>query len=110
MFVRCAYFKGRIKEGLEDDFHSYVEDRMMPLWAQFPGAREVRVLRPVESDGEGTPLLVVAMRFGNRQAIENALASDVRARSRELSKGLLDMFEGEVVHAIFALDELTVRG
>jgi antibiotic biosynthesis monooxygenase (ABM) superfamily enzyme len=111
MFVRCAFFKGRVAPGQEDAFHSYVEERMMPLWAAFPGALEVRVLREVETDSEGTRLpLVMAMRFPTRQAIDAALASDIRAQSREAGKGLLAMFEGEVVHTVFAMDELVAAG
>jgi hypothetical protein len=52
----------------------------------------------------------MAMRFPTRQAIEAALASDIRAQSREAGKDLLAMFEGEVVHTVFALDELVAAG
>ena len=111
MFVRCALFKGRIKPGQEDAFHTIVEERLMPLWAAFPGAEEVRVLREVDTDSESTPLpLVIAMRFATRQAIETALASSVRAESREVSKGLIALFEGEVVHTVFAVDDLATTG
>lgn len=110
MFVRCAFFHGQIRPGQEDAFHTFIEKRLMPLWAAFPGARAVRVLRPVESDSETTPFLIVQMHFATRQAIENALASDIRARSREVLTGLLDLFEGHIVHAIFASDELRAGG
>lgn len=109
MFVRCAFFKGRVKPGLEADFDAYIETRLKPLWARFPGVLEVRVLREVETDSDSIPLpLVLAMRFASREAIEAALASPARAESREVSKGLIQMFEGEVVHTVFAADELAL--
>lgn len=109
MFVRCAFFKGRIKPEQEDAFHTLIEERLMPLWAAFPGAEQVRVLRSLESDSESMPLpLVVVMHFATRQAMDTALASDARARARAASEALLELFEGEVVHTVFAADELAV--
>lgn len=109
MFVRCAFFNGRIKPGSEEAFDSIVEQRLMPLWAQFPGVEEVRVLRQLESDSETQMLpLVLFMGFRTREAITTALASDVRTQSRTVSEELLEHFEGEVVHSVFIADELPV--
>jgi hypothetical protein len=33
------------------------------------------------------------------------LASEVRHRSREVSKGLIEMFDGTVFHTIFSADD-----
>jgi len=111
MFVRCAFFRGRVKPGREAEFDAHVENTLKPLWARFPGAEEVRVLRQVESDVDHTRFeMVLAMRFASREAIDEALASDVRARSREASKPLHEMFEGDVFHTVFAADELPLGG
>jgi hypothetical protein len=110
MFVRCAFFKGRIKPGSEDAFDSIVEERLMPLWARFPGVDEVRVLRQIETDSETQPLpLVVLMSFQSRAAIDTALSSPVRGQSRAASQELLAHFEGEVFHTVFIADELPVE-
>ena len=50
MYVRCAFFEGRVKPGMDDAFHRFVTDNLMPLWTQFPGADEVRVLSQRSSD------------------------------------------------------------
>lgn len=109
MFVRCAFFNGRIKPGSEETFDAIVEDRLMPLWAQLPGVEEVRVLRQLESDSEDAQLpLVLFMGFQTREAINTALASNVRAQSSAVVKELLEHFEGVVVHSVFIADELPV--
>ena len=102
MFIRCAFFLGRVKPGHEEAFTRYVEDRLVPLWTQFPGAQEVRVLRQAESDVQDPRLeMVLAIRYPSREAIEAAMASEARYRSRDVTKGLLEMFEGTVFHTVF---------
>ena len=106
MFIRCAFFQGQVKPGLEDTFNRYIRDNLVPLWTRFPGAQEVRVLRQVESDTSDPHFgMVLAVRYPSREAIEIALASEVRLQSREVSKALIDMFDGTVFHTIFSADE-----
>jgi hypothetical protein len=106
MYIRCAFFKGRVKPGLEEAFKRHVRQVLVPLWTRFPGAQEVRVLRQSESDVDDPRLdMVLSVRFATRQAIDLALASDVRMKSREMSKPLFEMFEGSVFHTIFTADE-----
>ena len=79
-----------------------MREQLVPLWTQFPGAQEVRVLRQLESDAADPRLeMVLAIRYPSREAIEAALASDVRTQSREVTKGLLEMFDGTVFHTVF---------
>lgn len=102
MYIRCAFFEGRVKPGHEQAFTDYVHQRLVPLWTQFPGAEEVRVLRQLESD---TPAphyaMVLAIRYASREAIERALASPVRSESREVTQGLLPLYEGRIFHTVF---------
>lgn len=106
MFIRCAFFRGQAKPGQEAAFTAYVRDRLVPLWTQFPGADEVRVLRQEETDLPGQHYeMVLAIRYPSRAAIEEALASSVRFESREVTKGLLEMFDGDVFHTVFRADE-----
>ena len=106
MFIRCAFFRGQVKPGLEDDFNHYIRKELVPLWTRFPGAQEVRVLRQVESDVNDPRLeMVLAVRYPSRESIEIALASEVRMQSKEVSKALIDMFDGTVFHTVFSADE-----
>jgi antibiotic biosynthesis monooxygenase (ABM) superfamily enzyme len=102
MFIRCAFFQGQVRPGHEEAFTRYVREQLVPLWTQFPGAEEVRVLRQLESDVADPRFeMVLSIRYPSRAAIEVALASEVRQRSREVSKGLLEMFDGTVFHTVF---------
>jgi hypothetical protein len=106
MFIRCAFFRGQVKPGFETAFNNYIRKELVPLWTRFPGAQEVRVLRQVESDVNDPHLeMVLSVRYPSRESIEFALASEVRLKSRKVSKALIDMFDGTVFHTIFSADE-----
>lgn len=106
MFVRCAFFKGKIKSGMEEAFHAHWRENLVPLWGAFPKLLELRVMREVESDDPESPFpLVMAMKFASRADIEEALASDTRWASKETSKKLFEMFDGHVIHTVFAADQ-----
>jgi EthD protein. len=104
MIIRQALFEGRIHEGKEAAFKEYVADELMPMWLQFPGVREVRVLYCVERD-EGAPAfpMVLSTMYDSREALAAALESPVRYASRDMTKGLLAMFEGVIHHHVFEL-------
>ena len=102
MFIRCAFFEGKVRPGCEDAFPQFVKERLVPLWTQFPGAEEVRVLRQLESDTDQPHYaMVLAIKYPSRAAIEEALKSDVRAKSREVTGELIKMFEGRIFHTVF---------
>ncbi len=102
MYIRCAFFEGRVKSGCGDAFALFVKDRLVPLWTQFPGATEVRVLRQADSDTtEPHYAMVLAIRYPSLAAIEDAMKSDVRAQSREVTGELVKMFDGRIFHTVF---------
>ncbi|MFO1032962.1 MAG: hypothetical protein U1E15_02340 [Hyphomicrobiales bacterium] len=102
MFIRCAFFEGKVKPGCDDAFARFVAERLVPLWTQFPGAWEVRVLRQQESDTDNPHYaMVLAIQYPDRAAIELAMASDARAQSRAETAELVKMFEGRIFHTIF---------
>ncbi len=102
MFIRCAFFEGKVKPGCEDAFATFVRERLVPLWTRFPGATEVRVLRQQESDTDQPHYaMVLAIKYPDQAAIDEALKSDVRARSREETAELVQMFDGRIFHTVF---------
>ena len=106
MFIRCAFFSGRVRPGREAEFTAYVRERLVPLWTRFPGAGEVRVLRQDESDSDAQHYeMVLSVRYPDKAAIDTALASPVRFESREVTKGLLELFDGTVFHTVFRADD-----
>lgn len=106
MFVRCAFFKGRIKPGMEEAFHAHWRDNVLQHWRALPHLLELRVMQDVDSDDEESRFpLVMAMRFASREHIAEALASDARWASKAASKPLIDMLDGHVIHTVFAADQ-----
>jgi hypothetical protein len=106
MYIRCAFFEGRVKPGHEAAFSAFVYDRLVPLWRQFPGAQEVRVLRQQQADvSEPYYEMVLSIAYPSLEAIEKALTSDVRARSRLETAELVAMFEGRIFHTIFKSEQ-----
>jgi hypothetical protein len=106
MIIRYALFEGEIHQGREAEFRAFVKERLVPLWTQFPGAEEVRVLDGLDRD-DGAPVYVMALaiRYPGMAAVEKALQSDVRLQSREVTGELLDMFTGKVHHHLFSANE-----
>lgn len=109
MYIRYAFFEGHVKLGMTEAFYKFVRERLVPLWTTFPGATEVRVLRQEESDTD-TPhyALVLAIKYPSKAAIDVALKSDVRARSREVTQDLVKMFDGRIFHTVFAAEHDSV--
>jgi hypothetical protein len=106
MFKRLAFFEGAVAHGREAEFDAYIKERLVPLWTQFPGATRVEILREVDAeDGSHRYPLVLQIVYPERGAIEKALASKVRLESREMTKGLLAMFEGRVFHVVYEFND-----
>jgi hypothetical protein len=106
MIIRYALFEGHIHEGRETEFRAFVKEQLVPLWTQFPGAMEVRVLDGTDRD-EGAPhyAMALAIRYPDMEACNRALASPVRAQSREVTGELLKLFTGKVHHHVFEAKE-----
>ncbi len=102
MLIRCTFFRGRVKAGQQAAFDRAVTEYLIPLQVRFPGAENVCVLRQNESDTENPRFeMILALRYPSKEAIETALASDVRARSRKLTGEILELFDGDIFHTIF---------
>ena len=106
MVTRYAFFEGRVKPGFEYKFTSFVHQRLMPLWIKFPGAEMVRVMRPLQSDtSEPYYEMVLAVDYKTLEAIDIALKSDARMKSRAETAELMKMFDGRIFHTVFETDE-----
>lgn len=109
MYTRCAFFRGRTKPGQQAAFDAHIEAELVALWTRFPHVQDVRLLREVESDEPDTHFeLVIQMRFPSREAIAEALASDVRWQSKAASQRLFELFDGDVFHTVFRTDPLAL--
>jgi len=107
MITRFALFEGTLKPGTRDTFRTAVTQQLVPLWRQFPGASDVRVMFGEERD-EGAPEfpLILAITYGDRAAMEAALSSPFRAQSREVTGQIVaQCFDGRIHHHVTEMTE-----
>lgn len=105
MITRTAIFEGRIKEGCEDRFFKELEDRLVPLWKEFPHAENVRYYRIVESDTDARLIAMIQqIDYPSMAALEEAVQSPVRDKARAVTMELMEMFEGRFYHLISGED------
>lgn len=110
MITRYALFEGAVKAGKTDAFRATVLERLVPLWKQFTGAQEVRVMFSEERD-EGAPEfpLILAISYPDRNAMEQALSSPARAQSREVTAEIVaEFFDGRIHHHVTAANHYPV--
>ncbi len=102
MFIRCAFFEGKILAGQDAAFKKFVRDNLVPLWTQFPGATEVRVLHQLNADtSDPHYAMVLAIQYPNLEAIDLAMKSAIRQQSRETTQDLIKLFDGRIFHTVF---------
>lgn len=101
MITRTAIFEGSIKEGCEDRFFAAIEERLVPLWRQFPKATNVRWLR-VSARDEDAPAIVLVQQidYPTMADVTAALASPVRTQARATTLEILEMFDGRFYHLL----------
>ncbi|QFT34505.1 hypothetical protein K1718_25545 [Roseibium porphyridii] len=109
MITRFALFEGSIKTGRTDAFRSAVTERLVPLWRQFPGNTDVRVMFGEERD-EGAPEfpLILAITYPDKTAMAGALESAARNESREVTGEIVaEFFDGRIHHHVTEANEYT---
>ncbi len=107
MITRFALFDGQVNPGETEAFRKAIMEEVLPLWKQFPGALSVRVSF-AEARDEGAPEypLILAVNYPDLAAVEAALSSPVRARSRAATESVLARhFKGRVHHHVTQANE-----
>ncbi len=101
MITRTAIFEGRIKPGCEDRFFEGINARLAPLWRRFPHASNIRLLRVAASDADALPIVMIQqIDYPSMAALDEAMASPVRAEARAATLELMEMFEGRFYHVL----------
>ncbi|WP_299706528.1 antibiotic biosynthesis monooxygenase [uncultured Tateyamaria sp.] len=107
MITRFALFEGSVKPGQTDAFRAAVLERLVPLWKQFPGNTDVRVMFSDDRD-EGAPEfpLILAITYPDAAAMDGALDSPYRAQSRDVTGEIVaEHFDGRIHHHVTQLNE-----
>lgn len=102
MITRFALFEGHVAPDKTAAFQQAVLDRLVPLWRQFPGNTDVRVMFSTDRD-EGAPEfpLILAISYPDEATMTAALDSPFRAQSRDVTRDIVaDFFEGRIHHHV----------
>ena len=102
MITRFALFEGSVKPDQVDAFRAAVKERLVPLWTQFPGNTDVRVMFSDDRD-EGAPEfpLILAISYPDEAAMTAALDSPFRFQSKDVTGQIVDeYFEGRIHHHV----------
>ena len=101
MITRTAIYEGRIRPGHEDAFFRDVENRLDPIWREFPHVRAVRVQRVRQADADAPPIaMVMEMDFPSLALMQESLASPIRETSHALTLEVMSDFEGRFYHLV----------
>jgi heme-degrading monooxygenase HmoA len=108
MIIRSAILEGSVAEADRAAFDHRMTNSVLGAIARYPGIREVRLRRPVETD-PGAPglYMVFDLVFDTLEDMRAALASPVRQEVRaEIAAGMAS-FQGRVYHIVY--EELAAR-
>lgn len=107
MITRFALFEGAVAPQNVDAFRAAVLERLVPLWTQFPGNTDVRVMFGEERD-EGAPEfpLILAISYPDRATMEASLESPARFQSKEVTGDIVGQyFDGRIHHHVTLRNE-----
>ncbi len=102
MITRFALFEGTIKPGQVASFREAVLDQLVPLWTQFPGNTEVRVMFSDDRD-KGAPEfpLILSISYPDSATMTAALDSPVRFQSKDVTGQITaQFFDGRIHHHV----------
>ena len=107
MITRYAFFEGTVRDGETEAFRNHVNDHLVPLWTQFPGNTDTRVMFGEDRD-EGAPEfpLILAITYPDIETMEKALESDIRYASKDATGVLIEKyFTGTIHHHVMKASE-----
>lgn len=102
MITRFALFEGTVRPGRTDAFRAAVQERLVPLWTQFIGNTDVRVMFSVERD-DGAPEfpLILAISYPDRATMNAALGCPARFASKDVTGEIVaEFFDGRIHHHV----------
>lgn len=109
MITRFALFQGAVKDGQIPAFRAAVLDRLVPLWTQFPGNSDVRVMFSDDRD-PGAPEfpLILAISYPDAETMTAALDSPARHLSKDVTGQIVsEYFDGKIHHHVTERHEFT---
>lgn len=101
MITRTAIFEGRFAPGDEARFFAGVEERLAPIWRDFPHALDIRWFRMDLADADARPIVMIQqIDYPSHEALAAAISSPVRDRARAITLELMTLLDGSFYHFI----------
>lgn len=102
MIVRSAVLEGSVPQADAGRFDGLMRGPVVDAIRTYPGIRQVRLRRLVQSD-EGAPrnYMVFDLYFDDLAAMQAALASPIRQAVREQIAQAMVLFQGRVYHQVY---------
>ena len=101
MITRTAIFEGHFTGDNEVRFFAGIEERLAPLWRQFPHALAVRWFRMDSADTDARPIVMIQqIDYPSHEALAQAIASPIRDQARAVTLELMTLLDGSFYHFI----------
>lgn len=102
MWIRAAYFDGKLLDDCKAEFIAAMENVIMPSIRSCPGLRKASVWWPRQYEDRSEDIFCqIIAEFDSEEGIAEMLGSPERRETREKLKQLLPMFEGVISHINF---------
>jgi uncharacterized protein (TIGR02118 family) len=109
MIIRSAVFEGTVAEGERARFDAHMESAVLKTVARYPGIRQVKLRRAVETEAGAPPIyMIFDLYFDTLADMHAALASPVRQEVRAQNAVVMAAFTGRIFHLI--VDEVATTG
>jgi uncharacterized protein (TIGR02118 family) len=110
MLAFCAYYEGTVK-GSEAEFDAYVQNIHLPLVARYPKLQQLRYLKGLPRAGVAPKYyLSFELFFKDWDDFEVAKHSAERQTAVDDALQLAEMFDGEIHHVVYELQESQIPG
>lgn len=104
MWIRSAFWSGRIKAGLEARFSAAIDDELVPALIALPGVVAARALWPRRFEDSPPPIACqIIVEFASKADVDHMLASPERHTLRGRVREIAAMFDGQISHIDFAV-------
>lgn len=104
MWVRSAFWCGRIRPGHEAEFIAAVDEELIPALARLPGVRGARSLWPRRLEDDPPPIACqVIVEFDGEAEVDRMLASPERLALRTRVGEIAALFDGTISHIDYAV-------
>lgn len=102
MIIRSAYLEGHVQEASQQAFDAHMTGTVAEAILQYPGIKGLSIRKQVQSDPDMKPIYMqFDLSFESVEAMDAALASEMREKIQNKIRSGMAGFEGRVTHAVY---------